>query len=115
MAEKIITGIQQVGIGIPHVHDAFKWYRQNFGMDIPIFEEAAEAELMLPYTGGQPRSRHAILAVNLQGGSGFEIWQYTSRTPVGADFEPQFEQRKNIFGKASCLSILVVWGLLEQF
>lgn len=89
MAQKIITGIQQVGIGIPNVHQAWKWYRQHFGMDVPIFEEAAEAELMLPYTGGEPRSRHAVLAVNLQGGGGMEIWQYTSRTPEGPSFEPQ--------------------------
>ncbi|MEM7371529.1 MAG: VOC family protein [Bacteroidota bacterium] len=89
MAQKIITGIQQVGIGIPDVHQAWKWYRQHFGMDVPIFEEAAEAELMLPYTGGEPRSRHAVLAVNLQGGGGMEIWQYTSRTPEGPTFQPQ--------------------------
>lgn len=89
MAEKIITGIQQIGIGIPNVHQAWKWYRQHFGMDVPIFDEAAEANLMLPYTGGEPRSRHAILAVNLQGGGGMEIWQYTSRTPEAPSFEPQ--------------------------
>jgi catechol 2,3-dioxygenase-like lactoylglutathione lyase family enzyme len=85
----IISGIQQVGIGIPNVHEAFKWYRQNFGMDIPVFEEAAEANLMLPYTGGQPHQRHAILAINMKGGGGFEIWQYTSRKPQPAEFEIQ--------------------------
>lgn len=85
----IIAGIQQIGIGVPDVHAAFKWYRQHFGMDIPVFEEAAEANLMLPYTGGKPHSRHAILAINMRGGGGFEIWQYTSRTPVKADFEIQ--------------------------
>ena len=89
MVQKIITGIQQVGIGIPNVHEAWKWYRQHFGMDVPIFEEAAEAALMLPYTGGEPRSRHAVLAVNLQGGGGMEIWQYTSRTPEGPSFQPK--------------------------
>ena len=43
-----ISGIQQVGIGVANVHEAFKWYRQHFGMDVPMFEEAAEAALMLP-------------------------------------------------------------------
>jgi catechol 2,3-dioxygenase-like lactoylglutathione lyase family enzyme/uncharacterized glyoxalase superfamily protein PhnB len=57
-------------------------------MDIPVFEEAAEANLMLPYTGGMPHKRHAILAINLKGGGGFEIWQYTSRTPQPAIFKP---------------------------
>ncbi|RMG70717.1 MAG: VOC family protein, partial [Bacteroidetes bacterium] len=89
MEKKIITGIQQVGIGIPDVHEAWKWYREHFGMDVPIFEEAAEAALMLPYTGGEPRSRHAVLAVNLQGGGGMEIWQYTSRTPQAPAQPPQ--------------------------
>lgn len=84
-----ISGIQQVGIGIPNVHEAFKWYRKNFGMDVKIFEEAAEANLMLPYTGGKGHSRHAILAVNMKGGGGFEIWQYTSRTPQPPAFDIQ--------------------------
>jgi catechol 2,3-dioxygenase-like lactoylglutathione lyase family enzyme len=89
MQKPIISGIQQIGIGVPDVHAAFKWYRQHFGMDVPVFEEAAEANLMLPYTGGKPHKRHAILAVNMKGGGGFEIWQYTSRTPVAANFEIQ--------------------------
>ncbi|HEX8515437.1 MAG TPA: VOC family protein [Bacteroidia bacterium] len=84
-----IAGIQQVGIGIPDVHEAFKWYRQHFGMDIPVFEEAAEANLMLPYTGNKPHMRHAILAINMKGGGGFEIWQYTSRKPQPATFDLQ--------------------------
>jgi len=83
----IISGIQQVGVGIPDVYPAFKWYRQKFGMDIAVFDEAAEAALMLPYTGGEPRSRHAVLALNIQGGGGLEIWQYTSRVPQPAAFE----------------------------
>jgi catechol 2,3-dioxygenase-like lactoylglutathione lyase family enzyme len=85
----IISGIQQVGIGVPDVNKAFNWYNAHFGMDIPIFEEAAEASLMLPYTGGKPQSRHAILAINIKGGGGFEIWQYTSRTPQPPSFKPQ--------------------------
>ena len=89
MKKPIISGIQQVGIGIPDVYAAFKWYRQHFAMNIPIFDEAAEAALMLPYTGGEPRSRHAVLAINSQGGGGMEIWQYTSRTPQPANFEIQ--------------------------
>jgi hypothetical protein len=81
MRSYIISGIQQVGIGVANVHQGFNWYNKHFGMDIPVFEEAAEANLMLPYTGGKPHKRHAILAINLKGGGGFEIWQYTSRTP----------------------------------
>ncbi len=84
-----ISGIQQIGIGVSNVHEAWKWYRENFGVDIRVFEESAVAGFMLPYTGGVTQSRHAALAVNLQGGGGFEIWQYTGRTPLPATFEIQ--------------------------
>jgi catechol 2,3-dioxygenase-like lactoylglutathione lyase family enzyme len=84
---KIISGIQQIGVGVSNVHAAWKWYRENFGMDVKVFEEEATAEIMLPYTGGQPRKRHAILAINLQGGGGFEIWQYKERTPQAPEFD----------------------------
>ncbi|MEL6942142.1 MAG: VOC family protein [Bacteroidota bacterium] len=83
----IISGIQQMGIGVPDADEAWAWYRKYFGTDVPIFEEEAEAALMLPYTGGEPRKRYAILAINLQGGGGFEIWQYKSRVPQPPDFE----------------------------
>ncbi len=85
----VISGIQQVGIGIPNVHEAFNWYNKHLGMDIQVFDEAAEAALMLNYTGGEPRSRHAKLAINIQGGGGLEIWQYTSRVPQPAAFDIQ--------------------------
>ncbi len=85
--EKIISGIQQIGIGVPKVYEAWKWYRKHFGMNIPVFDEASEAGFMLPYPGGEPRFRHAILAINIQGGGGFEIWQYTERTPEQSKFE----------------------------
>lgn len=82
MSRYIISGIQQIGIGVKNVDEAWKWYIDNFGMDCPIFRDEAEAKLMLPYTGGKPRSRHAVLALNLQSGGGFEIWQYVGREPV---------------------------------
>ncbi len=87
--EKIISGIQQIGIGVTNVYEAWKWYKENFGMDIRIFEDNTVAELMLPYTGGKPRKRHAALAMNLTGGGGFEIWQYSERTPQAPEFELQ--------------------------
>ncbi|MBC8343987.1 MAG: VOC family protein [Bacteroidetes bacterium] len=86
---KIISGIQQLGIGVKDVHEAWKWYRQNFKIDVRIFEEKATAGLMLPYTGNKPRKRHAILTMNMQGGGGMEVWQYTEREPKEPDFELQ--------------------------
>ena len=85
--EKVIAGIQQIGIGNPNVVEATEWYRNYFGMDIKIFDDEATADLMLPYTGGKPHKRHAILTLNMRGGGGFEIWQYISRTPTAAQFD----------------------------
>jgi len=87
--EKLISGIQQIGIGVPDVHKAWKWYRDFFGVDIRVLEDKAIANLMLPYTGGRPWQRHAALAINMQGGGGFEIWQYTERTPQPPQFPIQ--------------------------
>jgi catechol 2,3-dioxygenase-like lactoylglutathione lyase family enzyme len=85
-----ISGIQQIGIGVANVKEAFDLYRKAFGNDIPVFDEAAEASQMLPYTAGKPHMRHAILAVNMKGGGGYEIWQYTSRTPEAPKFQVQW-------------------------
>lgn len=81
MSSYIISGIQQIGLGNANARQTWDWYRRHMGMDLPIFDEVAEANLMLPYTGGQARQRHAILAMNYQGGGGLEIWQYIDRTP----------------------------------
>jgi catechol 2,3-dioxygenase-like lactoylglutathione lyase family enzyme len=83
----IISGIQQMGVGVQDLKEAWEWYIKAFGMDCRIFEEEAVARLMLPYTGGEPRSRHAVLAMNLQSGGGFEVWQYKGREPEYRDHE----------------------------
>jgi len=96
--EKIISGIQQMGVGVPDVQKIWKWYREMFGTDVRIFEEAAEAPLMIDYTGDKVQSRTATLAVSMEGGGGFEIWQYTSRPTEKASFEIQFGD----YGLYSC-------------
>lgn len=82
MKEYKICGIQQVGIGVKNLMEAWKEYINLFGVDCKIFEDDSEAKLMLPFTGGKPWFRHAVLALNLQGGGGFEIWQYKGREPL---------------------------------
>lgn len=89
MAGFSISGIQQVGIGNVDTPNTYKWYRDHLGMDLKMFDEAAVAGLMLPYTGGEPRKRHAILALNHMGGGGVEIWQYHGRTPLAPAKEPR--------------------------
>lgn len=96
--EKIICGIQQMGIGVPNVQEIWKWYRKAFGIDVKVFEEAAEAPLMTKYTGGKVQSRTATLALSMQGGGGFEIWQYTSRNTE----RPAFEVQLGDYGLYAC-------------
>lgn len=87
--QHIISGIQQVGVGVTNVKEAWKWYKENLGFDIPVVDAPGTAEKMLKYTGGKPQDRHAIIAINLQGGGGLEVWQYLTRTPQLPNFEIQ--------------------------
>jgi catechol 2,3-dioxygenase-like lactoylglutathione lyase family enzyme len=84
----VISGVQQIGIGVKDAEKSFTWYRQNFGMNVPVFKDAARANLMTRYTSGKAEDRYAILAMNMQGGGGMEIWQYTSKVSVDRTFEP---------------------------
>ncbi len=105
MQRVIISGIQQIGIGVTNVHEAWRWYRKNFGMDVRIFEENAVAGLMLQYTGGEPVKRHAALTLNLQGGGGFEIWQYTEREPQPPVFDIQLGDLGIFAAKMKCKDV----------
>lgn len=86
MASFKITGIQQVGVGTADFRKTWDWYIRHLGADVKILEDDTVAERMLPYTGGRPQKRHACIAVNLQGGSGYEIWQYSDRKPEPCPF-----------------------------
>lgn len=87
---QLITGIQQVGIGVADVDEAWSWYRNTFNMDVPVFDDEADATLMKQYTGNEVHSRRAVLALNMMGGGGFEIWQFKNRTPAPAEHTPRF-------------------------
>jgi catechol 2,3-dioxygenase-like lactoylglutathione lyase family enzyme len=78
-----------MGIGVPDVQEIWKWYRKFFGVNVRVFEEAADAPLMIDYTGGKVHSRTATMALSMDGGAGFEIWQFTSRPTEQATFEIQ--------------------------
>lgn len=84
---QLITGIQQIGIGVSDVDKAWKWYRKMFETDVPVFDDIAEATLMTRYTGDEAHTRRAVLALNLNGGGGFEIWQFKSREPEFCRFK----------------------------
>lgn len=88
MTENLFTGIQQVGIGVKDAWEAFVWYNKNLGLDVPVFDDVARAELMIPHTNGIIRERRAILAVNMAGGGGAEIWQSNDPKPLAPAEEP---------------------------
>lgn len=89
MTDFHINGIQQIGIGNNRAKELYKWYTKYLGMKVPVFNEEATASLMKQYTGGEAQKRHAILALNLQGGGGVEIWQFLDRKAQASEFDIQ--------------------------
>lgn len=87
---KVICGVQQVGIGVRNVEESWAWYKDVFGFDIKLFGDVGVAERMLPYTGGKPQPRYAILVLNLRGGGGFEVWEPRERELNYIQFTPEF-------------------------
>ena len=87
---KVICGVQQVGIGVRNVEESWAWYKDVFGFDIKMFGDEGVAERMLPYTGGKPQPRYAILVLNLRGGGGFEVWEPRGRELNYIQFTPGF-------------------------
>ncbi len=104
-----INGIQQLGVGVEDLQEAWKWYRKHFSMDIRMFEDDATAELMLAHTAGKKRSKKAVLALNMQGGGGFEIWQHTGKKPEPIKFEIQLGDLGINIGKIKTENVQAVY------
>lgn len=79
--EYSVGGVQQIGIGVDNLSQRWDQMRTSLGFDTVIFRERADAALMTHYTHGVVQGREALLALNLYGGGGVEVWQYTGRTP----------------------------------
>jgi catechol 2,3-dioxygenase-like lactoylglutathione lyase family enzyme len=103
--ENLISGIQQVGIGVVDAQESFNWYNKNLGLDVPVFDDIAEAKLMVNYTNGTIRKRRAILAVNMAGGGGAEIWESKSPKPIAAKNKPQIGDLGIYAVKIKCQNI----------
>ncbi|MGB0805590.1 MAG: VOC family protein [Salibacteraceae bacterium] len=82
---KTINGIQHIGVGVPNHAESWKWYRQNFGMDICFFNGAAEAPLMQIYTKGEVINKQAAMISNLHGGCAMEVVSPISFKATHAD------------------------------
>src|SRR3972149_1192480 len=74
-------------------------------MDIRAFDDDNVADLMAPYMGGKPRKKRAVLAINLQGGGGFEIWQHTGREPKKPAFDIKIGDHGIFAAKIKCKNI----------
>ena len=101
----MISGIQQIGVGTEDFRKSWDWYIDMFGIDVKILEDDTVAERMLPYTGGKPQQRHACIAVSLQGGGGFEIWQYSKRKPVACPFTISVGDLGRFAAKLNCCDV----------
>lgn len=106
----VISGIQQLGVGQHDSDAAWAWYRKHIGADVPIFIEEALAELMLPHTDGQVCKRYAILALNMNGGGGFEIWQHKGEhKPQSPKFELQMGDLGIFIGKVKSYDVYTTY------
>ena len=110
----LISGIQQLGVGVPNADVAFSWYKTHFGAGVQVFAEKAVADRMLPYTQNEARMRYAILAINMRGGGGFEIWQYTEREPKPALFDLEVGDLGIFAGKLKCADAQVARHFLQR-
>ena len=102
---KNICGIQQVGIGVKNAKEAWEWYIKVFGMDINVFEDTATARLMKHYTNGLECNRYAALAMNMEGGGGFEIWQHTQYIPKAPVFDLKLGDTGIFITKMKCRNV----------
>lgn len=100
-----LSGIQQIGIGVKNADVCLRRYAALFGMDTLVFNDVSEATLMTQYTGGNVYKRQALLSLNMQGGGGFELWQFQNRKPVEAEQHPQYGDLGIYAAKLKCADV----------
>ena len=103
--KNLITGIQQIGIGVMDAEAAFRWYNKTFNLNIRLFDDVADAKLMVRYTLGNIRRRRAILALNIAGGGGAEIWESQRPLPIAPSVEPNFGDIGIFAAKIKCQNL----------
>lgn len=101
----LFAGIQQVGIGVKDAWKSFEWYNKTVNLNVPVFDDVAKAELMTPHTNGVIRERRAILAMNMAGGGGAEIWQSNDPLPLAANTQPSLGDLGIFSLKLKCQNI----------
>lgn len=109
---QLITGIQQVGIGVADSNEAKHYYKDVFGMNVLVFDDTASADLMTQYTGDEIHRRRAILTMNLCGGGGFELWQFLSRQP--STFKATFGDHGIFAVKIKCFDTNIAYDYFQS-
>jgi catechol 2,3-dioxygenase-like lactoylglutathione lyase family enzyme len=109
-----ISGIQQIGIGVANTRECLLLYKQLFGMDTLVFDDVSEASLMKQYTGGTIYKRHALLTLNMQGGGGFELWQFKNRQPVAPLTLPKYGDVGIYAAKLKCSNVQKAFNKFSQ-
>lgn len=104
--QEFISGIQQIGIGVKDAGASLRRYAALFGMDTLVFNDVSEARLMTQYTGGEVYRRQALLSLNMQGGGGFEIWQFQNRQPAEPLQTPQYGDIGIYAAKLKCADVV---------
>ena len=89
MKSYYVHGLQHLGLGTPNLETTWKWYKDHFGLDIPMFDSVAEAELMRPYTNNKTVNKRAAMVYNIQGGAAMEIIELRSEKTMPPPFEVQ--------------------------
>ena len=109
-----ISGIQQVGVGVVDASKALPFYRDLFGMEALVFDDVAEATLMARYTGNVVHRRRATLTLNMQGGGGFELWQYVHRAPKPPASNPRIGDLGITAVKINCSDVAQAHKLMSN-
>lgn len=98
----LIRGIQQLGVGVENAQESWEWYKKHLGADIKVFDNTSTNQLKSKHTDNQKWKRRVIMAINLQGGGGLELWQHLERKPHSPQNEIQLGDLGINFAKIKC-------------
>lgn len=84
----LIRGLQQIGIGVKNADESFYWYKKHLGADIKVIDKTGKSEIVSSHSAQKGWDRRTVMAINLQGGGGLEMWQHLSKESksASADF-----------------------------
>jgi catechol 2,3-dioxygenase-like lactoylglutathione lyase family enzyme len=111
---KRINGLQHIGVAVSDMDRSLKFYRKNFGLDIPFFDSVQPAPLMDVYTRNKTITKRASMVVNLQGGCAIEVIRPTSFEPRKAPFQVKVGDLGIFITQLKCRDIRKMHGFLKN-